>query len=408
MSPFDLNIRHLRGLLQVCEAGSISAAAPRLNISQPALTQGIVKLESLLGHILFERRPDGMIPTEVGSLFFDRVRAFFEHLNAGMKALAINGLQVDRRLNMAQFKAFLAVVQAGSFVAASSAIDLSQPAVHRAVRELEDALKKQLVERRGRGVHVNFLGRRFARSCRLAVAELQSAFIELGIDAHRRTIAIGTTPLARAYLVPEAMATVMAETRSISFHVSEGNWGDLVELLRDGLIDMIVGELPSHESPDLKKIVLCQEQSVVVAGKNHPLARKGAMVGIESLSKYPWIVPPENSPLRDVWSRLFHERERPATPIECGSIMIIGRLLTSSEMLTIATPDQVALQIRTGLLARIPLPFETGSHTIGFTIRDRWRPTVAQQHFLDALTHVAKQVSIRGSDTAGIAKQWNS
>jgi hypothetical protein len=54
------------------------------------------------------------------------------------------------------------------------------------------------------------------------------------------------------------------------------------------------------------------------------------------------------------------------------------------------------------------LSLETGSHTIGFTIRDRWRPTVAQQQFLDALAHVAKQVNIRGSDTVGMAKQWNS
>ena len=408
MSPFDLNLRHLRGLLQVCEAGSISAAAPRLNISQPALTQGIVKLESLLGHILFERRPGGMIPTEAGRLFADRVRACLGHLDAGMKAFSGTGVPADRRLNMAQLRAFLAVVQSGSFVEAARTTGLSQPAVHRAVRELEDVVTMQLVERLGRGVHVNLPGRRFARHCRLAVVEIQSGFSELGIDPSRRTIAIGTTPLARAYLVPEAMATVMAETQSIGFQISEGNWGDLVELLRDGLIDMIVGELPSHESPDLRKVFLCQEHAVVVAGKRHPLARKGAQVDRESLSRYPWIVPPENSPLRDEWSRLFHAHARPATPIECGSIMIIGRLLTSSEMLTIATPDQVALQIRMGLLARISLPLETGAHTIGYTIRDRWRPTAAQQQFLDALAQVTTQASPGGANSDGIARQWNS
>ena len=42
--------------------------------------------------------------------------------------------------------------------------------------------------------------------------------------------------------------------------------------------------------------------------------------------------------------------------MECGSIMIIGRLLTASDLLTLAMPDQVALRVRTGLLSCIGAP----------------------------------------------------
>lgn len=407
MSPFDLNLRHLRGLLEVCEAGSVSAASSRMNISQPALTQGVVKLESQLGHLLFERRPNGMVPTECGQIVAGRVRAAFAHLEAGVKALAVTGFPVDRRLNMTQMKAFLSVTQTGSFVAASKQVEISQPAVHRAVRELEDLLKKPLIERRGRGIQVNFAGKRFSRSCRLAIGEIQSAFSDIGIDPQRRTIAIGTTPLARAYLVPEAMATALSENPTIGFQVSEGNWGDLVELLRDGLIDMIVGELPQHESPDLNKVVLCQEPAVVVAGKQHPLARSGTVIDPGVLSQYQWIIPPDNSPLRDEWSRLFLGRNLPAAPIECGSIMIIGRLLTSSSLLTIATPDQVALQIRSGLLARIQSFPEPGTHTIGVTLRQKWQPTELQRRFLSALAEVSA-ASRSADDRVSIQVQWNT
>lgn len=407
MSPFDLNLRHLRGLLEVCEAGSVSAASSRMNISQPALTQGVVKLESQLGHLLFERRPNGMVPTEYGNIVVGRVRAAFEHLEAGVKALAVTGFPVDRRLNMTQVKAFLSVAQTGSFVAASKQVELSQTAVHRAVRELEDLLQKPLVERRGRGIQINFSGKRFSRSCHLAVGELQSAFADIGIDSQRRTIAIGTTPLARAYLVPEAMATMLLASPFIGFQVSEGNWGDLVELLRDGLIDMIVGELPPHESPDLSKVVLCQESAVVVAGKQHPLARACKVVDPDALGQYPWIVPPENSPLRDEWNRVFFGRDLPAAPIECGSIMIIGRLLTSSNLLTIATPDQVALQVRSGLLARIHSSCDPKTHTIGVTLRQKWRPTEQQSRFLSALAEVSS-ANRSSDDGVSIQAQWNT
>ena len=74
LSPFDLNLRHLRGLLAVRDRGSISAAAEVLNLSQPALTQGIVKLEGLLEQMLFERRADGMVATAAGEVMVARAR----------------------------------------------------------------------------------------------------------------------------------------------------------------------------------------------------------------------------------------------------------------------------------------------------------------------------------------------
>ena len=82
-SPYDLNLRHLRGLLAVEEHGSISTAAQAISLSQPALTQGILKLETQLGEVLFDRRSDGMVPTTAGKLVLDRARACMRHLTTG-------------------------------------------------------------------------------------------------------------------------------------------------------------------------------------------------------------------------------------------------------------------------------------------------------------------------------------
>ena len=46
--PFDLNLRHLRALLAIREHGGITAAADAVSLSQPALTQGLAKLEHSL------------------------------------------------------------------------------------------------------------------------------------------------------------------------------------------------------------------------------------------------------------------------------------------------------------------------------------------------------------------------
>lgn len=389
-SPFDLNLRHLRGVLAVCDQGSISAAAVVLGLSQPALTQGIVKLEKSLGVPLFERRPHGVLPTEAGVLLRDRVRAAFAHLAAGSRPLAGVAFQPDRRLTMTQLRSFLALFDSGSFAQASNAIGQSDAATQRAIRSLERAVAKPLVERRGHGLALNPTGRRFARCCRLAFNEIHAAFSDLSIDVAKPTITIGTTPLARAYLVPEAMAIMGAERASTGFRVFEGSWGELVETLRDGLIDMIVGELPGYASPDIVKLPLYQESAVIVAGRQHPLVGV-AQPSTAQLAAYPWIIGPENSPLRAEWARMFADGQ-PAAPIECGSIMVIGRLLTSSRMLTLATPDQVALQVRSGLLARVGAPLQE-RHTIGVTLRSTWRPSTAQTRFLHVVREVAAAMS---------------
>src|SRR3546814_1569225 len=56
MLLWNLNIRHLRALAAICRLGSVSAAAQTIGLSQPAVTQGMARLELQLGRTLFERR----------------------------------------------------------------------------------------------------------------------------------------------------------------------------------------------------------------------------------------------------------------------------------------------------------------------------------------------------------------
>jgi LysR family transcriptional regulator of gallate degradation len=201
---------------------------------------------------------------------------------------------------------------------------------------------------------------------------------------------------------------MMAHLGPAGFQVFEGSWGELVDSLRDGVIDLIVGELPAHDSPDIVKTFLCEESVVIAAGHRHPIVGRPAP-DLQTLASYPWILAPENSPLRAAWNDLFAGLPPPTAPIECGSIMIIGRLLTSSQMLTLATPDQVALQIRSGLLVSIPFPVPSPDRlTIGITTRRRWRPTSVQRLFIDSLTKASKQIGQRGTRPPRMAVDWNA
>lgn len=387
--PFDLNLRHLRALLAIREHGSITAAADVVSLSQPALTQGLAKLERQFGYTFFERRSGGMVPTPMGEIVIERARAALDHLSQAAKGLSGVFLYPERLMTMTQLRAFLALAEAGSFAAAAHGTTLSQTAVHRAVGDLEQMIGGKLVERRGRAVWLNPAGKRLARGTRLAVAEIVAAIADMGLDSGSELIAFGALPLARPYLVPAAMARMARKDPRAAFKVLEGSWRELVEPLRDGVIDMIVGALRPYEIADLYQLPLSEDRLVIAAGSQHPLA------GVEKptmaqLASYPWIVAPANSPLREQWEKLFEGDSPPATPIECGSVMIIGRLLTEGDFLTLLSPDQVALQIRSGLLTQIGPPLEGTRRIVGITTRRSWRPTATQRRFLDLLGEAGK------------------
>ncbi len=385
LSPFELNLRHLRALMAIRDHGSVSAASEVVSLSQPALTQGLAKLERQFGLVLFERRSDGMAATPTGEILADRVKAAFDLLEAGARGMTRSFSHPERLLTMTQLRAFLALADAGSFVAAGHTAGLSQTAIHRAVSELEQVVGGTLLERRGRGVLLNTVAKRLARASRLAVAEINAAIADITLDLEGTFIALGAMPLSRPRLVPSAIARLAREQPRTRFEIVEGNWRELVEPLRDGVIDMVVGGLRAIESADLAQTAVYEDALVVVAGSKHPLAGQ-KMPSLDILASYPWIVARKNSPMRAEWERLFADHELPQTPIECSSVMIIGRLLTEGDFLALLSPDQVGLQIKTGLLAQVGEPLMDSARSIGVTTRRSWRPTAVQRRFLELLS----------------------
>lgn len=67
-------MRQLRSFVQIVELGSITAAAERLQIAQPALSRQVQALEEELGVRLLRRHGRGVIPTEEGQTLSDRAR----------------------------------------------------------------------------------------------------------------------------------------------------------------------------------------------------------------------------------------------------------------------------------------------------------------------------------------------
>lgn len=370
-----LNLRHLRALAAIVRLGSVSAAAQAVNITQPAITQGLRKLEQTLQTPLFERRPDGMSPLPETRLFAERIERAVEHIGS-------------TRVTMAQLRAVIALADEGSYPAASAATGLAQPSLHRSIGDLQVSLRKVLIERRGRGIAFTEAGRKAVRQFRLARAELRAGLAELeaihGLDSAR--IAIGAMPLCRARLLPAAAAAFHAAHPDVKLSIAEGAFAELVEPLRDGEIDLMIGAIREPApGADIEQRALFVDRPVIIGRRDHPLA--GANPDIAALARYAWIVPSPSTPLRAQWEHMFTDSGHgpPEVPIECGSVMTIRQLLLDGDLLTLLSPDQVRVELEAGWLTIIcDTPTDT-SRTIGISTRADWRPTASQQAFLRCL-----------------------
>jgi DNA-binding transcriptional LysR family regulator len=249
-----LNLRHLRAMAAIARLGSVTAAAQAISITQPAITQALAKLESQLDHQLFERRPDGMTQLPAATLFAPRVEVALAHIGS-------------RRVTMASLRAMIALADAGSYAEASVTTGLAQPSLHRAVRDLSSALRRTLVERRGKGIALTEHGRRTARAFRLARAELEAGLSELAALSGRETgqIAVGAMPLCRARLLPTAVAAFHKKHPEAKVVIVEGSFRELVEPLRGGVIDVLIGALrPNAPADDVVQSELFIDRLVVL------------------------------------------------------------------------------------------------------------------------------------------------
>lgn len=379
MTIWDMNLRHLHMLGVINHLGSITAAADAINLTQPAITQALAKLERQIGQPLFERRAEGMEPTPAALVIVPRIKAALD-------------LIASPRVTMVQMRALIMIADHGSYVGASAATGLAQPSLHRAIADLSFAIKRVLVERRGKGIALTEHGRRTARAFRLARAELEAGLSELASLDGKETgrISVGAMPLSRARLLPAAITSFHRLHPDVRINIVEGAFGDLIEPLRDGEIDIMIGALRDPApGADVEQRALFNDKPVVIGRVKHPLSKSRPT--IKELGQYPWISGAVGTPLRGMWEHMFvgAGTNLPPVPIECGSVMTIRQILMESDFLALLSPDQVAVEIEVGWLTKIADTPDSLTRTIGMTVRSGWRPTAMQAAFVETLVSAA-------------------
>ena len=86
-----MDLRQLRYFVAIADEGSLSAAAQRVNVAQPSLSQHIIGVEKDLGVTLFNRSPRGMTLTQSGEILLAHARDILGAMDTAVEAVKQSG-----------------------------------------------------------------------------------------------------------------------------------------------------------------------------------------------------------------------------------------------------------------------------------------------------------------------------
>ncbi|HAV09858.1 MAG TPA: LysR family transcriptional regulator [Rhodobacteraceae bacterium] len=386
------NLRHLRLFLAVAETGSVTDAAARCHVTQPAVTQALAKLELAIGATLFERTRQGFFATPQGVILAERIRRALARLDPALSDIAP---RLTLTASLAQLQALVALRETENFTLAARRLGLAQPTVHRAITQLEQEAGRILFERTAFGMIASRQAKTLAQAMRLALTELDQAEAELadlnGEEAGR--LVIGALPLSRSVLLPQAIVEFRAARPTYPVLILDGPYDELLSGLRRGDIDLILGAL-RDPSPiaDVVQEPLFEDRLSILAGRNHPFAGR-ADLRREDLHRCGWVVPRRGTPSREQFDAFFADLGPPASIVEAGSILLMREILARSPLLGCISATQAQAEISHGLLAEVPVAARWTARAIGLTRRENWHPTKAQSQMLDILHRLARALA---------------
>ncbi|MGB3409360.1 MAG: hydrogen peroxide-inducible genes activator [Jannaschia sp.] len=177
-----------------------------------------------------------------------------------------------------QFRYLVAVAETLHFRRAAESVHVTQPTLSAQLRELEEKLGVQLVERSRSGVTLTPVGLDIAARARRVLRDVAdiSTVARTGSNPFASTMRVGVVGSLGSYFLPLVIPTLHATYPALKFYVREGLAADLMARLRDGALDLLFFPLPVEESA-LQSTPLFHEPLLVVMPSDHALAAQAVV-----------------------------------------------------------------------------------------------------------------------------------
>lgn len=296
-------------------------------------------------------------------------------------------------MELRHLRHFVAVVDAGNLSKAAERVFITQPALTRSIKNLEELLGAELLERRPRGIVPTPAGDALYRYARLMLNEAARAQAEvLAVQKGAKgELSVGIAAMFADHIVDRAVAAVCGSGRDVALTITQGFFEELVEALRDGRLDVIFSNLSSMELPDDVAIEpIIDLHAYVYAGSDHPLVgQKG--IDKQALLKHRWAVV-DQPHMRDFLDYYF-VAEGLATPdyvVRTNSLNLICSLIANGGFLGVLPEHVIRRRVRRGQVKTVEAPGVPIVRKAGLLTRKSMPPRPVVDLFTEELRAACK------------------
>lgn len=304
---------------------------------------------------------------------------------------------LDARIKFRHLQTFVEVARQKSVIKAAGLLNVSQPAVTKTIRELEEALGVSVFERDGRGIRITRYGEVFLRHAGAALTALRQGLDSVSQErsGEAPAIRVGALPTVSTRIMPRAMELFLREETWSRIKIVTGENAVLLEQLRVGDLDLVVGRLASPDQmTGFSFEHLYSEQVVFAVRAGHPLL-SGKQSLFSDLSRYTILMPTRGSIIRPFVESFLIANGAGGLPnqIETVSDSFGRAFVRASDAIWIISAGVVAGDVDDGLLALLPIDTSETKGPVGLTVRTDAVPTLPLSILMQTIREAANEVA---------------
>jgi molybdate transport repressor ModE-like protein len=307
--------------------------------------------------------------------------------------------RIGRRLKLRDLHILLAVVQHGSMARAAAALAISQPAVSKAIADMEHMLGRRLLERTRQGVQTTTYGSALVRHGTAIFDQLRQAAQELEFlaDPTVGELRVGSSESMAAGLLPAVIDRFSRKYPRVVLTVAQEVFTTMhYRDLRERSIDLLLGRMFPPFEDDLESEVLFDDQLVVVAGNRGRWAR-ARRLKLADLVGEQWILPPATSVPGTSAAEVFRAGglDMPHAPLHSLSIHLFLHLVATGRFVAMLPGSVLRFGGKSWPLRILPVKLPIQPRPVAIMrLKNRMLNPVAQV-FIDCARVVARPMTAR-------------
>jgi DNA-binding transcriptional LysR family regulator len=301
--------------------------------------------------------------------------------------------RTKRRLKLRDLDILATLIDTGSMGKAAGRLNISQPAVSKAIAELESALGVRLVDRGRRGIMPTPFGLALKKRSVAIFNDLRQSVQDIDFlsDPTTGEIRIGTTDPIAVALVSPCIDRLSRKFQRMYFHVIAGDTTGLYRELMERNVELVIARMIGALPDDLAAEVLFHDSLAVLTSAKNPLTRRRKLTLAELMSE-PWALLPSDSAFGSLIAEAFrasgHEPPRPT--VTTLSEYMKNDLLATGRFLTVLPSFMLRVPGRYPPLKALPVTLPNARMPIGIvTLKNRMLTPLAQL-FIENIRAIAK------------------